>query len=339
MSSDIDVLVVGGGPAGSVAALWCARHGARVTLLETSPFPRSRPGESLPPGVEPLFRQLGVWDAIRREPFPRHDGHWVTIHGRSRFSPFGDDAHGPWRGFQAHRAALDAILLEQAAASGVHVMQPCQALTPLRDGQRMVGVHSTAGELRARVVVDASGSRHWLSRTTGQPPRRLSQSLVAMYGYCRGTCPELEAHPHLVGDATGWTWAARVAAHCFAWVRLDFKCPRRDTPDLLRGLAPHGPTRGADVTWRVLDECAGPGYFAVGDAASVLDPATSHGVLKAMMSGILAADLIVRTFAGSLAEEEAAEAYRAWTRQWVQQDAQRLSALYAELDKTWAVLS
>jgi flavin-dependent dehydrogenase len=51
--------------------------------------------------------------------------------------------------------------------------------------------------------------------------------------------------------------------------------------------------RGADVTWRIISPAAGPGFFLVGDAVAVLDPASSHGVLKALMTGMMAAHLIL----------------------------------------------
>jgi flavin-dependent dehydrogenase len=70
--SEVDVVVVGGGPAGSAAALWCVRQGLRVVLLEREQFPRHRPGETLPPGVEPIFAQLGVAEAIAAAGFTRH---------------------------------------------------------------------------------------------------------------------------------------------------------------------------------------------------------------------------------------------------------------------------
>src|SRR3954454_19184650 len=111
-SPDVDVVAVGGGPAGSASALWCVRQGLRVVQLEREQFPRHRPGETLPPGVEPLFAQLGVIDAILAAVFPRHLGTWVTWSGPRRFDPFGRDSGGAWHGFQAPREQLDRILLE-----------------------------------------------------------------------------------------------------------------------------------------------------------------------------------------------------------------------------------
>src|SRR5215207_4486055 len=100
---DVDVVIVGGGPAGSATAIWCARQGLRVLLLEREVFPRHRPGETLPPGVEPVFVQLGVNEAIAEAGFTRHLGTWVSWSGPRRFDPFGRDSRGSWRGFQAPR--------------------------------------------------------------------------------------------------------------------------------------------------------------------------------------------------------------------------------------------
>src|SRR5215211_3104392 len=112
---DVDVAIVGGGPAGSASAIWCARQGLRVVLLEREVFPRHRPGETLPPGVEPIFAQLGVAGAR----FTRHLGTWVTWSGPRRFDPFGLDSGGPWYGFQAPREQLDRILLDRSEAPSV----------------------------------------------------------------------------------------------------------------------------------------------------------------------------------------------------------------------------
>src|SRR5580658_5325196 len=104
MPDHTDVAIVGGGPAGSAAAIWCAKSGLDVLLLEAQPFPRDRPGESLHPGIEPLFDQLGAGDAIRAAGFLRYRGHQVIWGGPPRYEAFGAGASGPWLGFHAWRA-------------------------------------------------------------------------------------------------------------------------------------------------------------------------------------------------------------------------------------------
>ena len=326
-----DVLVVGGGPGGAAAAINCAVAGLRVTLLERDPPGRERPGETLHPGVEPLFARLGVEKEILSAGFLRHEGHWVSWAGPSRFEPFGRDAGGPWRGFQVWRPEFDAILLRRARHLGVDVRQPCRVSRAIVERGRVVGVTTPTGVMRATVVVDASGSRQWLARELRLPITKSSPRLIATYGYARGRCAPRDAAPAVTADTRGWTWTARVRPDTYAWTRLNFAGRKVDAerlPSELRGLEPRGHARAADVTWRMPAPSAGPGFFLVGDAASVLDPASSHGVLKAIMSGMLAGDLIVRAARGRVGEARAAHTFNRWIRDWFLRDTKRLKTLY-----------
>jgi flavin-dependent dehydrogenase len=335
LTSSTDVLIVGGGPAGCTAAIGCAEAGLRVTLIEREQFPRERPGETLYPGVEPLLQQLGVAEQVAAG-FLRHMGHWVQWEGERRFVPFGADDTGPWRGFQAWRADFDAILLHRAREVGVTVRQPCPALRPMVKANRVVGVATAQGPLLAPFVVDAAGSRHWLARQLRLKIERYSPCLIARYGYVEGECPTRDEAPALVADPTGWTWTAKVRPRLYHWTRLSFGNHKTDTgwlPEEFAGLNLKGKIHGAEVTWRVAMSPAGPGYFVVGDAAAVLDPASSHGVLKAIMSGMLAAHLITRIACHALNEHQAAQTYCQWVYKWFVRDVRKLRELYALLPK------
>jgi hypothetical protein len=191
--------------------------------------------------------------------------------------------------------------------------------------------------LRARFVVDGAGGRHWLARRLTLAIERHSPRLIARYGYVDGACPGRDEAPALVADPDGWSWTARVRPRRYAWTRLslcDSKGKRHLLPpEELRGdgLRQWGKVRGADVSWRVVVPAAGPGYFLVGDAAAVLDPASSHGVLKAIMSGMMAAHLITQIVYHDVSENVAAQTYSDWIRCWFDHDVAGLRALYASL--------
>ena len=104
---DTDVLILGGGPAGSAAAITAANAGLRVTLIEREEFPRSVPGESVHPGIQPLLKQLGVETSVLKADFLRFPGHIVRRNGIEQFIPFGEDEQGQWLGFQLWRATFD----------------------------------------------------------------------------------------------------------------------------------------------------------------------------------------------------------------------------------------
>ena len=334
MISEADVIVLGGGPAGSAAAISCAQRGLRVLLFERQPFPREHPGETLHPGVEALLRVLGAARQVDQCNFLRHPGHWLSWRDRRRFVPFGADESGPWLGYQAWRADFDEVLLNGARALGVDARLCHGSLAPLLVRSRVSGLRGTEGTFRARYVIDATGARHWLQRHFRLTLRRFSPPLVAFYGYRQGECPELDPAPALEIGEAGWTWMARVRPGLYQWTRLSLDSNRHTSPSAprpLRNLSPKERVKGSDVTWRLVPACAGPGYFVVGDAAAILDPASSHGVLRALMSGMMAAHLIGLVHQAGTREEIAIECYRGWLAKGFLDDVKRLKDLYGDL--------
>ena len=89
------------------------------------------------------------------------------------------------------------------------------------------------------------------------------------------------------------------------------------------------------MTWRIASNCAGEDWYLIGDAAAILDPTSSHGVLKALMSGMMTAHLVGGVLDGTLPAAEAAAAYETWMAGWFATDIQALRAMYALLDPAW----
>jgi len=329
-----DVLILGGGPAGSAAALTAARAGLHVILLERCHFPRFRPGETLHPGLEPLLDRLGVGAALRLPGSLRHPGVWIVWDGPERFEPFGGDALGPWFGFQVSRDDFDMCLLQAAMAAGVDVRPGLAARAVLVEANRVVGLYTTQGALHARYTIDAAGAGHRLARWLDLPIRHYSPPLLARFGYVAGACPVRDGAPCLRADSTGWTWTARVAVQRYHWTRLVVP-PHRLAPgwrpDEFHGLPDVGAIRGANITWRVVEQTAGAGFFLTGDAAAVLDPAASHGVLRAIMTGMMAAHQIVTLLRTPASEAALTHAYGRWLADWFWHDVTRLGAAYQRL--------
>lgn len=323
--SHFDVVVLGAGPAGCAAAITCAQKGLRVVLLEKAPFPRDRPGETLHPGVEPLLRQLGI---IALD-FPRHPGHWVHWGGPPRFNAFDEGRDEGWLGFQVPRARLDQQLLERARTLGVHIVHPTRVSQVVRQHCRIQGVQADARQWLARYVVDATGHHGWLQRQLQIPWRYFSPRLIARYGYCKeSSLPDeklgLFAHLH------GWHWIARLSDDCLHWTRLAFTVAgqRYLAPEELEQCPVIAQVRGADVSWRHCRTTAGPGYFLVGDAAATLDPCASHGVIKALISGMQAASAIVDCLSWPTGEATVQTAYQAWVQQSFERDVHALRSFY-----------
>ncbi len=314
---NFDVVIVGAGLAGCAAAIRAATHGLRVALIEKAAFPRDLPGEALHPDVERIFAELGVAKAVARAGFIRPPG-WIREHcGERSFVPF-EGQSGLGFGYQAWRSQLDSILLAQARRAGVTVFQP------------VAGIELTRELWPCRYLVDASGAARWLSRRLKLRVQNYSPRLVARYGYFQGAC-DLGIIPEFREHACGWTWLARVRKDCCQCVQLllasDAEQPQAPPPfDGVR-------FRGADVTWRLVPECAGAGYFLCGDAAAVLDPAASSGVERAFAGGLKAADLIIQVTNHGMDPHAAAALYREWCANQFVGHARQLAARYAELEQ------
>lgn len=325
-----DVLIVGAGSAGCAAAICAAGHGLSVALIERTGFPRDLPGEALHPDVESLFSELGVAEAVSSAGFIRFPGWILQRSGRRDFIPFAGPS-GLRFGYQAWRSELDSILLAHARRLGATVLQPAICGDVLLGDGRVAGLQVDSERLHSRYLVDASGGARWLSRKLRLPVDGFSPRLVARYGYfpgdgALGIIPEFREH------ACGWTWLARVRKDCCQCVQLSL-APGADLPaPSLDGDAPGLRLRGADVTWRLVRESAGPGYFLCGDAAATLDPGSSSGVARALAAGLKAAGLIARVTTGKIDEAGAARKYREWLAREFTGQAAELVSRYRALE-------
>jgi flavin-dependent dehydrogenase len=295
-----DACVLGGGPAGGVAADRLARLGHRVVLLERDPFPRPQVGESLPPSILPLLDALGVRDRVESAGFLRPLGVHVRWGAEPAWRPF-----GPAPGFQVDRGVFDAILLASARDAGAAVLQPAVALTPSRDGDRWRVPYIENGmvrELRTRAVLDATGRR------SRQPRPATGATTIALYGYWSGLEPR-DASTLVEAGSDEWYWAAPLPnGTTVAAVFIDSDRCRRDrrTIDalyrqlfaqarLLDGCAGGriiGTVRACDASCRAAAAPASPMRVAVGDAGLALDPLSSQGVQSAIASALQAAVVV-----------------------------------------------
>lgn len=322
------VVIIGGGPSGAAAALTLLDAQIPVTIVEQNPFHRYRPGETLHPGIEPLLDRLGVADHLHAAGYVRHAGVWSGWGGAMQFVPYGEDANGPWHGYQAIRSDFDHRLLESARTRGAHVLAGKVIGVLFTTSDEVAGVMTSEGLVQATYVIDCSGGSHTLARHLRIPMTRHSPQLVARFGYVNGCFDH--PSPSICSGQDGWIWIAEVEPHRYQWTRVT---EAHNRPDLT--WIPHGlrdgeaePSRSADVTWRLAKTVAGPGYFLAGDSAAVLDPSSSHGVLRAIMSGMMAAHLVIQRLCHEADAQECASVYQEWLTSWFQHDVGEMSRAY-----------
>lgn len=348
LGESVDLLVVGGGPAGAAAAITARAQGLSVVLVERELHPAAHPGETLHPGLEPLLDRLGLGDEVRAAGFVRPRGQHVQWgEAPLRFVAYGEDERGPWRGFQAVRPQLDTIFLQRAQAVGADVRRGVEVQQALRDddalrGWTVCGGSTGASEIRAAWCIDATGRRQRFAEALALDPVVRSRRLVVRYGWVRGRVPDIDDAPVLAGDADGWTWIARVEAERYAWAHLALRraSPQRGwMPPRLAACTAQGPSHGADVTWRRAQSLAGDGWMLAGDAGAVVDPAAGHGVLRAVMTGMNAAHLAAAAVQGRASAERVAAEFDRFATGWFEHDIDVLQGFYAELGVSVAPLA
>lgn len=174
-----DVVIVGGGPAGSASSMFLARQGIKSVIVEQERFPRYHIGESLTGGGGQVLRELGLADEMYRRKYPCKQG--VKVYGHSKagswFVPVtGRDADWklfPWDTWQVRRSDFDKMMLDEAVNRGATLV-PGKALKPIvQNGGTIKGVQirpadsETTMDIEADVLMDCSGQATWLANLGG----------------------------------------------------------------------------------------------------------------------------------------------------------------------------
>lgn len=329
MVKDLDVIVIGGGPAGSTASTLLAQHGRSVRLFEREHFPRFHIGESLIPETYHVLKRLNMLDKLRRSAFvKKYSVQFVTERGRLS-EPFYFMEHKPHESsqtWQVERSEFDQLLLENAREHGVDVQEGMRVLEVLFEGDRAVGVRVADEEgneqtVHAKVVVDASGQSSLIMSRLGLREWDPVLKKAALWTYWEGAHRDSGRDEGAtiviaVEGKQGWFWyipqqknivsVGVVAPYSYLFTnrtkdheKLFFeevaKCP---------GLQPRianakrvAPFRAAKEYSYRSRQAAGDGWVVVGDAFGFLDPLYSSGVLLALTSGSLAADAVAEGIA------------------------------------------
>ena len=310
MSECFDAAVVGGGPAGATVALCLARRGWKVCLFETTAFDTERYGETLPPEINPLLRELELFDEFRALTPLESPGMVSVWGGPPQELDYLHNPHGP--GWHVDRNRFDAMLCRQAAAAGAVSFRPCR----VDAGERYAGWWHVGG-IRARVLVDAAG-RNGLR--IGQDAARDTEdrllAIVLRLTHPHGVPPDLRTY--VESTPAGWWYSAPLPqcetiamffTDCALYARQGVVLQEqlRQAPltrSRLLSAAPIG-TRTVNVASSCRKKIAGEAWLAVGDSAASYDPLSGMGIFKALRHGTnaaIAVDACLRGNAGLLPE-------------------------------------
>jgi menaquinone-9 beta-reductase len=337
---DAQVIVVGGGPAGSSAAYFMARAGLDVLLLDRARFPRDKPcSEYMSPQASRILEEMGALDAVESSGAAQltgirvHAPNGATIHGefiaRHGYRGFRD------RGLAVRRTILDAILLERARDAGVRIEEGVRVTDVMNDSSgRVIGVRASqpggASEpVNAQIVIGADGLRSVIGRRLGlirasRWPRRIA--LVTHYrGVQRGRQfgemhVDRGGYLGIADVGNGLTNVAVVVpvtrAAEIAGDRTEFLeswiAERPAIAELFTTAERVGPVRATGPFASAARRAWTPGAALVGDAADFFDPFTGEGIYTALRGGELLASHLAESLDGMRRGTSSDDALRAY---------------------------
>lgn len=343
-SDTYDVAIIGGGPAGSVAATWLAQQGHRVAQFEKECFPRFHIGESLLPNGNAALKAIGVWDKIAAAGFIEKRGAEFTVPDRSR-SVLNLFAQGLVprmdQTFQVERARFDDILFRHALENGADSRQE----TAVRDARfgrdswtlSLEDLSTGArGDVSARWIIDASGRNCLIGRTLKLKKEELPYpGRLAVFNHFasvpRGSA-ERAGDIIVLRLKDAWFWMIPISQEtmsvgvvaqkgaglragetreAFFWRKVSDSAWLAAT---LSAAEPLGEYRiESDYSFSYETFGASKALLA-GDAASFIDPVFSSGVYLALESGLLSAQLISKELKMKAARTDPAAVYQRYTQ-------------------------
>jgi geranylgeranyl reductase family protein len=332
--SDVDVVIVGGGPAGASSAFALARAGVAVTVVDRERFPRDKPcAEYLSPQASRVLQDMGVLQQIESWGPSQLAG--MTVRAPSGRRLRGDFAanHG-YRGFRdrglaIRRQLLDAILLDAARGAGARVVEGVRVVDVLRGAKGNArGIRTSSGDIAAPLVIGADGLRSVVGRRLGlvrggRFPRR-----VALVSHWTGIA-DVGEYGEMHVERDGYVGMAPVDAGLVnvaivipasqaasihgdvtgfadAWIaKRPHLAPRFASARREGGVVATGPFNvRARRAWA-------PGALLVGDAADFFDPFTGEGIYAALRGGEMAAAAALRVLERPMSDEPLREYERA----------------------------
>ncbi|HEV2707572.1 MAG TPA: ATP-binding cassette domain-containing protein [Pyrinomonadaceae bacterium] len=335
---DADVIVIGGGPAGSVLGTYLSKAGVDHLIIDKAHHPRAHVGESLSHSTTGLLREIGFLPLMEREGFIAKRGvSWTTWFDEQQVDMSFDDIEEGGHAYQVDRGKFDERLLRFASEHGSRVFSGAEVdrINFNRAGHASgvtVKVGGSRFSLNSRLVVDASGRQSVLGRQLGLLRQASDHPQFAVHSWFTGVergdaATATNTHIHLLPVKRGWAWQIPITDEITSVgivsgrehhvrsgesVEQFFKWTTSLNPILderMRNASRLREFRMDGNYCYAMERFAGDGWLMIGDAAFFVDPIFSSGVGDAMHSAKFASEAIIGALASGDSKAHAFRPY------------------------------
>lgn len=301
------LLIIGLGPAGTTAAIFLAQLGFQVIAIDRQANRPAKIGESLPPNAQKLLQQLGLWQKFEQAHHIKCFAN-KSIWGSDQMQYHDFIRQPPGHGWHIDRVLFEKMLLEKAQALGVQILSATSIRSAVwgktQWSVELVLADQKQASIQPSFIIDASGRNSWLARHL-KVDRLYEDQQLALVAFLQSKNKSLEDSTSLLEtNEEGWWYSAKIPQEKLA---TSFLC-EPDSEQRSRWTKPvhwWALAKKSTATYRRLiagdfelmddpyfvsadssrlENMAGTGWLAVGDAAMTYDPIASHGILMAMVS-------------------------------------------------------
>lgn len=321
-----DVIIIGGGPAGSTLGCYLSKAGLKTLLIESHNHPRPHVGESMVTSSTRVFREIDFLPILEREGFPhKYGASWHEIGGREAaiaFAEFPQEGITQPYTYHVDRSKLDLLLLKHAESFGTEVYQGIQVKQVLFDGDRACGVRAKFGDqevdIPCKMVVDASGRHTLLGRQLKLKKNDPIFDQYAVHAWFenvyRGEETADYIHIHFLPVERGWAWqipiTKTITSMGIVAEREVFRQYNQAPEEYFKHYVASNKALEKAMANAVqinefksegdysycMDKFVGHGWMLIGDAARFVDPIFSSGVSIALYSAKYSSQFIIDAF-------------------------------------------
>ncbi len=302
------ITILGGGPAGCSAALLLKQNGFSVTLIDRKALLKAayqatpKPGESLPPEIQTLLQELGLWERFLQSnalPAYCNISYWGTT--KAQYHDFMNHPLG--HAWHIDRTVFEQMLINACAEKAIEILDQHKLVNWVYQQQKWQLQFANGKQLTSDFLIDASGRSSWFARQQSRK-RLYEHRQLALLSFLQAQEHMENTNSLIETTANGWWYSAGIPGHrlvtCFfckptnkerknwlhpqVWKQLLEQAPQTNARLKQTGYQIIAPPQFVAADSSILDQTYGDAWAAIGDAALTYDPISAHGITMAMLT-------------------------------------------------------